>query len=144
MREVGPTSTSAGASASHAVDELGAVSCGAGSPGIGLRRVNRLDPPPRGARAATSASASPDPSSSPASGSAIVRGRDLKAVDWEDVTAPGAACFATRPIELHNGYALLHHRTQRPALLHRPYSLDLETTRGVPEVTYAHPTSRSQ
>jgi hypothetical protein len=95
-------------------------------------------PVPSEARAVTSASASPDPSSSPSSGSAVVRGRDLKAVDWQDITAPGAACFATKPIQLHNGYALLHHRTQRPALLRRPYSLDLETTRGLPEVTYGH------
>jgi hypothetical protein len=85
-------------------------------------------------RAGTAASASPAPSS----GSAILRGLDLETVDWEDVTAPGAACFATRPIELHDGYALLHRRTQRAALLRRPYSLEVETRRGVPDVTYGH------
>jgi hypothetical protein len=65
-----------------------------------------------------------------------VRGVDLESVDWNDVAAPGAACFSAKPIHLHHGYAFLHHRTSREALLHRPYSLQIETKTGTPDVTY--------
>jgi hypothetical protein len=68
----------------------------------------------------------------------ILRGLDLETVDWDDVTAPGAACFASRPIKLHHGSALLHHRTQQAALRRRPYSLQVAARRGVPDVTYGH------
>jgi hypothetical protein len=87
-------------------------------------------------RAVPSVSASTTPSPAVSARSERGHGLDLASVDWNDVTAPGAACLTARAIHLHHGYAVLHHRTRREALLRRPYSLEIDIKKGVPDVTY--------